>query len=70
MNDFPITGFSHYDGTSELPFLNPQPTTLNRHNVPRFCNRHVSRLLLDIVPIACDVERRGATKAPLGAPCL
>ena len=25
--------------------------------VPRFCNRHVSRLLLNAVPLACDVER-------------
>ena len=25
--------------------------------VPRFCNRPVNRLLLDSVPLACDVER-------------
>lgn len=25
--------------------------------VPGFCNRHVNRLLVDSVPIACEVER-------------
>ena len=37
--------------------INTQHSTLNYLNVPRFCSRHVNRLLLDSVPIACDVER-------------
>lgn len=31
--------------------------------VPRFCNRHICRLLLEGVPLACEVERVDA-KAP------
>ena len=31
--------------------------------VPRFCNRHISRLLQDGVPLACEVERVDS-KAP------
>lgn len=31
--------------------------------VPRFCNRHISRLLLEAVPLVCEVERTD-TQAP------
>jgi hypothetical protein len=37
--------------------LSSQQSTINHQNVPRFCNRHVNRLLLDSVPLTCDVER-------------
>ncbi|MBE7502219.1 MAG: hypothetical protein HS113_18350 [Verrucomicrobiales bacterium] len=32
--------------------------------VPRFCNRHISRLLQDAVPLACEVERVDAQAPP------
>ena len=35
--------------------------------VPRFCNRHISRLLLEAVPLACEVERVDAEAPPWDA---
>ncbi len=35
--------------------------------VPRFCNRHISRLLQDAVPLACEVERGDAEAPPWDA---
>lgn len=32
--------------------------------VPRFCNRHISRLLLGAVPVACEVEQVNPHAAP------
>jgi len=32
--------------------------------VPRFCNRHISRLLQDAVPLTCEVERVDAEAPP------
>ncbi|MCZ7636730.1 MAG: HIRAN domain-containing protein [Verrucomicrobia bacterium] len=32
--------------------------------VPRFCNRHISRLLQDAVPLACVVERVDSQAPP------
>lgn len=49
--------------------LNSQQSTINHQNVPRFCNRHVNRLLLDAVPLACNVERRDPQAPPWEAVC-
>jgi len=32
--------------------------------VPRFCNRHISRLLIESVPLACDVGRADSHAPP------
>lgn len=38
--------------------------------VPRFCNRHISRLLLEAVPLACEVERVDQQAPPWDAVCV